>query len=223
MLKVTRLQLPNSKTLDFELRAGELIILVGPSGSGKTLFLKALSGLIPCKFDQFLYQNEFYENLDWPKVRSQMIYLQQKPVKLSGTVLEILQKPFSYKVNQEKRFDENKLDEYLKALSLGQHFLQKNSSHLSGGEEQMVATMRSLMLNPKILFLDEPTAAIDSERTQAVEDLIFQWQNSISSRPSIIFVTHNEAQEKRLMERGGRLLNVRELLVPNGPNQTKIL
>lgn len=212
MLNISKLKLPHNLLLDFQLNPGELIVLTGPSGAGKTLFLKALSGLISCTHEKFVYENLDYQNLDWPKVRSEILYLQQKPVKLSGKVKELLQKPFFYKVNQHKKFDEEKIDQYLKQLYLGQHFLQKNASQLSGGEEQMTAILRSLLLNPKILLLDEPTAAVDRERTLAIEDLILFWKKNSLHRPSIIFVTHDEAQEKRLMQNGGRLIHFSELV-----------
>lgn len=198
MLKVTNLQIPNSKCLDFNLKPSEFIILVGTSGSGKTLFLKALAGLLPCTFDEFSYHGQAYGNLDWPKIRSEILYLQQKPVKVPGTVEDIIRAPFRYQVNSKKIFDETKLELYLRRLGLQKDFLTKNSIHLSGGEEQMVAILRTLLLDPQILLLDEPTAAIDRTRTIEVENLIIEWKNNSAKKPAIVFVTHDEAQEKRL-------------------------
>lgn len=212
MLKVQNLQIPNLKSIDFSLNSGELMILTGTSGSGKTLLLQALAGLIPCTFDRFSYQGEFYETLDWPKIRTQILYLQQKPVRIKGLVDDILRQPFSYKVNKEKKLDETQLENYLRELNLNRDFLSKEANHLSGGEEQMMAILRSLLMNPQILLLDEPTAAIDRERTLIVEKLILSWKNNSALNPSIIFITHDEAQEQRLLEHSGKLVDFNQLV-----------
>ena len=208
MLKISNLKLPNHISIDFNLNHEDFIILVGASGSGKTLFLRAIAGLEPCNFEQFLYQHQTYENLDWPKVRSEILYLQQKPVKLSGTVEDILRRPFNYQSNIHKKFDEIKLDYYLKCLDLNRKFLQKESTHLSGGEEQIVAIIRTLLLDPQILLLDEPTAAVDRQRTIEVENLIIEWKKNSEKKSAVVFVTHDEAQEQRLP---GKIINFTQI------------
>lgn len=209
MLKISGLKLPNKKIIDLDIYSGDFIILVGASGSGKTLLLKAISGLISCSYEKFLFNDTSYENLNWPKIRSEILYLQQKPVKLSGTVENILRKPFDYQSNSNKVLDEKKLDFYLSSLKLDRKFLQKDSLHLSGGEEQLVAIIRTLLLDPKILLLDEPTAAVDREKTIIVENLIIEWKKNSKHNPGVVFVTHNEAQEQRLP---GKIINFNQIV-----------
>ena len=78
-------------------------------------------------------------------------------------------------------------------------FLGKNAADLSGGEAQVASLIRSLQLNPEVLLLDEPTAALDPTSSRDVEALINAWFAADNAR-AYIWVSHDLEQARRMSE-----------------------
>ena len=88
-------------------------------------------------------------------------------------------------------------------------FLDKSQRDLSGGERQIVAIVRALLLNPELLLLDEPTAALDAETTRRLERLLTAWYTfSEGAHPrAMIWVSHDPSQQASLGTRCIQMLD----------------
>lgn len=181
--------------------AGERLVIVGPSGSGKTLLLRALACLDPWDRGRLLWNGAELTRKNVPQFRSQAIYLHQRPALQEGTVLENLQFPFSLAVHQARQFAAHRVEHWLDAWQRPHDFLAKQSRDLSGGEAQLVALLRAIQLDPTVLLLDEPTAALDSEMAEAVESCVVQWQQEDATQRAVVWVSHNREQAERMADR----------------------
>ncbi len=177
---------------------GDRIALVGPSGSGKTVLLRALAMLDPLDSGLILWKGKPVADSFVPQFRSRAIYVHQKPALFDGTIEDNLKRPFLLQVHQEKHFQREQAIQQLEMLGRDESFLKKNYQDISGGESQLTALLRATQLNPEILLLDEPTAALDDQATAMVELLITNWLNDQQAKRAIIWVTHDQKQAKRI-------------------------
>ncbi|MEM8639233.1 MAG: ATP-binding cassette domain-containing protein [Cyanobacteria bacterium P01_G01_bin.54] len=188
------------QAVSFEVNAGDRLAVVGPSGAGKSLLLRALAGLDPIQAGEILFQGQPLSDLDMPGFRTQVTYLHQKPALLEGTVESNLQQIYRLKVHRHKTYDRAQILNYLSLLGRTETFLTRSVEQLSGGEQQIVACLRSLQLDPQVLLLDEPTASLDNTATQQLEALLHQWQQR-SSDHACIWTSHDPAQLERVTMR----------------------
>ncbi|MEN6670648.1 ATP-binding cassette domain-containing protein [Psychrobacter sp. B38] len=122
--------------------------------------------------------------------RSQVSLLAQHPQLLEGRVLDNLQMPYGLQAHQHRRFDVDWHINQLAHLERSPDFLYQQTTHLSGGEQQLVNTLRLLQLNPQVLLLDEPTAALDSDTSAQLVKLLMCWLRA-DSRRTLLWVTHD--------------------------------
>jgi len=187
--------------VSIEVRSGERLVIVGPSGSGKTLLLRALAYLDPLDRGTLVWKGAKLTRADVPSFRSQVIYLHQRPALQEGTVLENLQFPFSLTVHSPRQFAVPRIREWLESLNRSEEFLAKQSRDLSGGEAQLVALLRAIQLDPDVLLLDEPTAALDPEMAEAVESCVVRWHREDLAKRAVVWVSHNREQAERMADR----------------------
>jgi putative ABC transport system ATP-binding protein len=193
-----------------EVRAGERWALVGPSGSGKTLLLRSLALLDPLDAGDIFWQGQSVSAPAIPDFRRQVIYLHQRPALFEGTVEDNLRQPFALGANRDRRFDRERVLERLADLGRDAFFLARVQRDLSGGEAQMVALLRAIQLDPAILLLDEPTAALDPESARAIESLVRHWLEEAPEKRALVWISHDLAQagrvaDRQLVMRHGRL------------------
>jgi putative ABC transport system ATP-binding protein len=86
-------------------------------------------------------------------------------------------------------------------LGRNSSFLSKQGRDLSGGEMQITALLRAIQLEPQILMLDEPTSALDQATTEAVERCVNQWQREADKDRSLVVVSHDTEQVRRMADR----------------------
>lgn len=180
---------------------GEQLAIVGPTGSGKTVLLRALALLDPLDSGQICWHAAPVQASEIPHYRSRVMYLPQRPALADARVETLLKVPFALHAHRNAHFDRARIVGYLEALDRDDSFLEKPQRALSGGEAQIVSLLRSLQLNPEILLLDEPTAALDTAAMRAVETLIRTWFDEAADRRAILWVSHNAAQVERVAER----------------------
>lgn len=183
--------------LSFKIKEGDRIALRGPTGSGKTLLLRSLVGLDALDDGEIRYRDRPLSEWHLPRYRRYVRYIPQDAAFLSGTVRDSIVLFFTFKVNRDLNIDESRLYTYLETLQLSESFLDKTADHLSGGEKQLVALIRSLLLNPEVLLLDEPTSNLDEKMVTRVERLIEQWMEAASQR-CLVWTSHDSRQLDRV-------------------------
>lgn len=184
--------------ISLKLHKGERVALVGPSGSGKTLMLRALAMLDPLDSGELLWNGRRVAGDRVPEFRSQVIYLHQRPVIGDGTVEQILRAPLSFQQHMGREFMLERHGGWLGVLERGVNFLEKRASTLSGGEAQIVALLRAVQLDPAVLLLDEPTAALDAEAAQSIERLVQVWLDEAAEARATVWVSHDAQQANRV-------------------------
>jgi peptide/nickel transport system ATP-binding protein len=119
------------------------------------------------------------------------------------TVAFVPQNPFTAlspltKIGKQFMLEEVKASRYMKMVDLDTNFLDRYPSELSGGQLQRVIIAMALSSDPKLLLLDEPTTALDSETKDGILKLIIKLQNEVGYK--ILFVTHDVEATKELCE-----------------------
>ncbi|MCF7890028.1 betaine/proline/choline family ABC transporter ATP-binding protein [Candidatus Bipolaricaulota bacterium] len=182
------------KGVTFEIKEGELCVLLGPSGCGKTTTMKMINRLIPITEGHIYIDGTDNREMDENELRREMGYaIQEIGLFPHMTVGENIATVPTLK----KWSDEEKKERARNLLNLmgmdPDEFIDKYPSELSGGQRQRVGVARSLGADPPIMLMDEPFGAIDPITRDRLQDEFLKIQNEIQK--TIVFVTHdiNEA------------------------------
>ena len=206
-----------TRNVSFTVERGDRFILLGPSGCGKSTLLKAVGGyLAPAQGqirlngtriarpgpDRMMVFQEFDQLLPWLSVKDNVVFA----LTASGTL--------------PRREAEERALHYIDKVGLAK-FANSHPHTLSGGMKQRVAIARGMAMEPAILLMDEPFAALDAlTRQQMQEELLQLWEDT---HFTVLFVTHSIPEAVRL---GTRILllsahpgEVRDLISNNGRDE----
>lgn len=174
------------KELSFTLSERQMLSILGKSGSGKTTLLKIIAGLETADSGVIKVENKVMN--DVPPHRRNIVYLYQEPLLFPHlNVFENV--AFGLRLRKEKDvMIRQKVLEMLEELELSDQAM-KMPTQLSGGQRQRVAFGRALIINPKMLLLDEPFGALDTETRQTMQVLLKKI--TVLHRITSIFVTHD--------------------------------
>jgi len=158
------------KKISFDLNQGELLALIGANGAGKSTILKAISGLLPKKGGQVLFQNECITGFPAHKI-SQRGLIQIPEGRRVFPHMSVDENLNLGAYSQKKPDDETK-KRILEEFPILKKRTKQMASTLSGGEQQMLAMGRALMSCPKVLMMDEPSMGLAPLLVQQIFSMI---------------------------------------------------
>ena len=175
------------KGIDLRIEEQDYLVILGASGSGKSTLLNILSGLEKPDQGEVLYDGENIASLSESQLtkfrKNQVAFiLQQNYLLQELTVVQNVKMGAHLAKNQDYL-------PIIEAMGLKEK-LHQYPSELSGGEQQRVAIARALAKKPKVLFLDEPTGALDEATGRQILSYIAQMKKELGF--TLVMVTHNE-------------------------------
>ena len=195
------------KNIDLEIYEGDFTIIMGASGAGKSTLLYSLSGM-----DKPTLGSVSFDGTEITKMNTDELALfrrsncgfvfQQVYLVDSMSVLDNLMAA-GLLVYRDKKMLVKKAGELLKAVSIEEPLWNKFPTQISGGEAQRVGIARALINEPKLVFADEPTGALNSQTGKAVLDTLTKFNEK---GQSIVMVTHDITSARR----GNRILYVKD-------------
>ena len=187
------------ENINFEAESGQLILVVGPSGSGKTTFLTIAGGLqTPTNGDVKINDSTInsLSKKQQTKLRLEKIGFILQSYNLVPYLTVEEQFKFVDKLKKQN-LTEQKLHELLSDLGLLE-LLKKYPNQLSGGQKQRVAIARALYTDPDYILADEPTAALDTDRSMKVIELL---RDLAHKRNKIIIVVTHDLRLKDMADK----------------------
>jgi ABC-type multidrug transport system ATPase subunit len=209
-------QKPIVTPICFSILPEEVLTFIGPNGAGKSTLLRMLSFISFADTGRIEYLIPGFEevsldfssskkiSIDQPElltIRKNMLYLFQKPAVFSSSVRNNL--ILSGKLRGQK-FSDKECEIVLHKVGLSKN-IHQNATTLSGGEMSRLAFARALLLKPKVLFLDEPSAHLDPMGVKSVEEWILELKTEYKT--TIFLVTQDLFEAKRVSDRVGFLLS----------------
>lgn len=190
----------NMKALD-----REFVAIVGPSGSGKSTLLTIIGALQSPSGGSVIVNGKDLSSLN-EKQRS-YLRLNDFGFVLQGSNLVPylkINEQFKFKIKAAKKeVSQTEIDELVAALSID-HILNKYPDQISGGERQRAAIALAMILKPKVLLADEPTASLDSKKAYEVAELLRDLAKQFNT--TVIMVTH----DTRLIDYCDRILEMED-------------
>lgn len=208
MLKVNKLNksFGENKVLNdisFELKSGEIGVLLGKSGTGKTTILRCINGLEEFDRGEITVDDISIKNVkDINKIRNKtgMVFQNFNLFPHMSVLENIIQAPISVaKISKKEAV--NTAKKLLKLVDL-EDKINSYPFELSGGQKQRVAIARACALTPKVLCFDEPTSALDAESIKKVINIINELKNK---KIAILIITHDIGFANEI---GDKIINI---------------
>jgi len=188
------------KDLSMEVSQGEIITLIGANGAGKTTTLMSISGIVPPRAGEFLFDNKPIQNMSPDDIVASGISLVPEGRRIFPrlTVMENLDMgAFLRRDKADIKKDVNHIFELFPILAERRNQL---GGTLSGGEQQMLAISRALMARPRLLLLDEPSLGLGPIFVKLIFDIIRKINTE--SRTTIFLVEQNAHMALKVAHRG---------------------
>ena len=195
------------RAASLQVNKGEVLALVGPSGCGKSSFLAALNrmtDLIPgasvsgcVRFDGKDIRNAFPSAAH---LRRSVGMIFQKPTPFALSIRRNIELALKEHGLKDRALLQQSVERSLRQAGLWEETrerLDRPASELSGGQQQRLCIARALALQPEVLLMDEPCSALDPFATERIEQLI----QGMRGRYTVLIVTHNLAQARRIADR----------------------
>jgi len=187
-----------------ELYEGQTLALVGESGSGKSTMARVITGLLPPRagtigFDGRILPAALKDRSREDLRQIQMIY-QMADVAMNPrqTVRTIIGRPLEFYFNMRGRRRDERVQELLDAIELGEGFADRYPAELSGGQKQRVCIARALAAEPRMIICDEVTSALDPLVANGILKLLLDLQKR--SGVAYLFITHDIATVRAIAD-----------------------
>ena len=195
------------KDINFSIDKGEFVAIMGPSGSGKSTLLHMLGFLDKPTSGKYLFEGKTiddYSDDELAKIRNKRMGFVFQSFNLlpRTTVLDNIRLPLVYSDIEESLWD----DLALKAIEEVGITDRKDfkPSQLSGGQQQRAAIARALVVNPGVIFADEPTGNLDSKTGQQIIEILMKLNQEKGH--TIILITH----EKEIADSAKRIIRLKD-------------
>lgn len=193
---------PQVNRLTLEVESGRLTALLGPSGSGKTTVMKMIAGLLDPSDGDILFDGVSVRAVV-PEQRGAVMVFQNYLLFPHMTIAENV--GFGLKMRgMDKHAIRRRVSDMLELVRLP-GVEQRRPWELSGGQQQRVALARALIIEPKVLLLDEPLSNLDAHLRDEMRDLIRSLQQSLGI--TTLFVTHDQEEAVILADRIALMFN----------------
>ena len=186
--------------INLEVKLKETLSIVGESGSGKTSLIMLIGGLEKASAGKIFFENNEITNMNEDEISNirrknigivfQSFYLIPNYTALENVSLTL-------EINKISNA-ETKAKEILERFGLSERFYNL-PSQLSGGEQQRVAIARSIVMKPKLILADEPTGNLDSENSELISKILFDYVSD--EKASLIMVTHDNNLANQTMKK----------------------
>jgi putative ABC transport system ATP-binding protein len=178
------------KGINLSIKNGEKVAVVGKSGSGKTSLIMLMAGLEKPTTGEIIFDEQVISNFNEDQladIRKKKIGIVFQSFYLIPNYTALENVALILEINGVEKSKE-KAEELLVQFGL-QDRLHHFPTQLSGGEQQRVAIARSMAVQPKLILADEPTGNLDTENSDKISELLFEYANKNNS--SFVLVTHD--------------------------------
>jgi putative ABC transport system ATP-binding protein len=178
------------KGIDLTIHSGEKVAVVGKSGSGKTSLIMLMGGLEKPTSGEIIFDQQAISSFDEDEladIRKKKIGIVFQSFYLIPNYTALENVSLILEINHVENAKQ-KAKELLTQFGL-ENRLHHFPTQLSGGEQQRVAIARSMAVRPKLILADEPTGNLDSENSDMISNLLFEYADKNNS--SLILVTHD--------------------------------
>ena len=214
LIEINNLQIRRNKQIALEIpglsiQRGETLAVVGPNGAGKSTLLLALARLLKPSHGDILYDGKPLKQWNELEYRRKISFVFQAPLLMDMTVEQNVGLGLKFRGTPKEETQE-RVQEWMEQLGV-ESLSKRRAGQLSGGEAQRVSLARAFVLEPELLLLDEPFAALDPPtHAKLLEDLS---QLLKRDHRTAVFVTHNLKEAAKLSHRiavivGGMLRQV---------------
>jgi spermidine/putrescine ABC transporter ATP-binding subunit len=187
---------PVLKNINLSIREGEFFTLLGPSGCGKTTLLRIIAGFVNPDQGQVIFEDEDMTQVS-PENRNVGMVFQNYALFPFMNVFDNV--AYGLKVKRMKKTDiKEKVKHYLQLVNLS-GYEDRNVSDLSGGEQQRVALARALVVEPRVLLLDEPLSNLDARLRDKMRTELKEIQRKL--KVTCVFVTHDQKEAMTMSDR----------------------
>jgi len=182
--------------VNLEINSGEFVSLLGPSGCGKTTLLRMIAGLETIDSGELLIDGKRYNDIPAQNRKIAMVF-QSYALFPHMTVSKNIR--FGLKINKTPEDEIKKKVEWAIELFGLKGLENRLPKEISGGQRQRVALARALVLNPKVLLLDEPLSNLDAALREMAMEELKRIHRQVGK--TIIYVTHNQVEALSMSER----------------------
>ena len=186
--------------INLEVKLKETLSIVGESGSGKTSLIMLIGGLEKATSGKIFFENNEITNMsedEISNIRRKNIGIVFQSFYLIPNYTALENVSLTLEINKISNA-EIKAKEILERFGLSERFYNL-PSQLSGGEQQRVAIARSIVMKPKLILADEPTGNLDSENSELISKILFDYVSD--EKASLIMVTHDNNLANRTMKK----------------------
>ena len=187
------------RVLDFSVSDGEVLAITGPNGSGKSTVIHTIAGLIPMRSGQLIADNTTWDSSTtntWVEPENRTCAVVFQDLRLFPHMSVISNVAYGLRARGlHKDEAEQRSQKILERVGL-KSFEMRRPNNISGGERQRVALARALVLEPRVLLLDEPLSAVDAASRSDLRDLLPELLAGFSG--ATILVTHDQTDVEAL-------------------------